>query len=383
MIAKRPGDRVRDAGELLRQIRETRARMTLRGRLIDGVSRLVPAKPIPRPPVWPSGFDALPAGRMVFGTGILFAIVLGLAGLSHRAAPDRTAAAEAVIAAPRSGEILVPTPVEPPEQPAAAIGTAEPPSAVERVLAEAPTDSGLSERTPPDSAPEDDVEKAPAEKIDSPAVPASTRSKDEPVEIATSKGPKQARRQPEPTAESASQPEPDDAAAPVADPPARATDDAKIAGWIQAAERALAANRLTTPADDNAYDRYRRVLDLEPGHATARSGLDRIAERYARLGRSALAADKPSLARLYLRRGIEVRRAHPALRGLRQRLEAADRRMAENRLRVYPPAADEAVTAPVRDSAFDFEKVGDPSRGQQGTGNIIKDFKNAWRTLFD
>ncbi|MDZ7827331.1 MAG: hypothetical protein U5R48_16550 [Gammaproteobacteria bacterium] len=54
----------------------------------------------------------------------------------------------------------------------------------------------------------------------------------------------------------------------------------EIRGLLEEADRALAELRLTTPADDNALDRYLRVLALAPGHPEARAGLDRIVEAY-------------------------------------------------------------------------------------------------------
>ena len=49
---------------------------------------------------------------------------------------------------------------------------------------------------------------------------------------------------------------------------------------LRAAEEAVLANRLTTPIDDNAYDRYRAVLVLDRDNAQAKRGLAFITERY-------------------------------------------------------------------------------------------------------
>ena len=380
MIAKRPVDRVRNAGELVTQIRETRAMMTRRGRLIDAVSHLLPARAITGRLKWPVVVRMTPAGRMVSVGGILLVLALGLGGLSYEAAPDRTMADEAVIVPSESEEGRAPLPTAQPEEPAAALSPQESPPSAGRVSTDAPAGNGMPASTPPDPAGE---RAAPEEATGAAVAFASIPSPNESPEVVAPAASKPAQRPPERPADPVSGSPSDDAVASVADLPAPADQDAKIAGWIQAAGRALAADRLTTPVDDNAYDRYRRVLELEPDHAEARSGLDRIAERYATMGRGALAVNRPSLARLYLQRGTQVRGDHPALRGLREELAQASRRRADHRRQVDPPEVGEVESAPVRGSAFDFENVADPSRGQQGSGNIIKDFKNAWRSIFD
>lgn len=342
MIAKRPADRVSDAAELLQLIRETRARMTRRGRLIDAFSGLLPATTALEHPIWPAAVRMPSAGRIGAVAGILLVMALGLAGLSDKAVPDRTAAAEAVDAAPKAGEGPTPTPAAHAEKSAAANSA-----------------PGLA-------PPAEFVSNSPA---DSDTLMPSS--------------PEPAKPLPAPRAESASQAQLDSAAAPVVDLPAPVPDEARVDGWIQAAEQDLAANRLTTPANDNAYDRYRQVLDLVPDHARARAGLNQIAERYAAMGQRALAANKTALARVYLRRGIAVRGDNPALLRLRDELEADERRLAHVRPPADPPDAADAAPLSGPDTAFDFEDVGARSRGQQGSGNMIEDFKHVWRSMFD
>ncbi len=45
-------------------------------------------------------------------------------------------------------------------------------------------------------------------------------------------------------------------------------------------DASLRLDRLTTPKEDNAYDRYMAVLALRPNHAQAQAGLDRVRTRY-------------------------------------------------------------------------------------------------------
>ena len=63
----------------------------------------------------------------------------------------------------------------------------------------------------------------------------------------------------------------------------------EIAELLRAAEIDLAELRLTRPADNNAFERFNRVLELEPHNPTAREGLILITERYHGLVEEALA----------------------------------------------------------------------------------------------
>ncbi|MEM9303231.1 MAG: SUMF1/EgtB/PvdO family nonheme iron enzyme [Pseudomonadota bacterium] len=61
----------------------------------------------------------------------------------------------------------------------------------------------------------------------------------------------------------------------------------------------LAEDRLTTPADSNALDRYTAVLDLDPENEAAKAGLDAIVDRYFILSRAAFSrGDFPAAVRL-------------------------------------------------------------------------------------
>ncbi len=62
----------------------------------------------------------------------------------------------------------------------------------------------------------------------------------------------------------------------------------EIAELIHAAEIDLAELRLTRPAGNNAFERFQRVLELEPHNPTAREGLIAITERYHGLVEDAL-----------------------------------------------------------------------------------------------
>jgi serine/threonine-protein kinase PpkA len=134
--------------------------------------------------------------------------------------------------------------------------------------------------------------------------------------------------------------------------------------WLQAADQALHEYRLTTPRNDNAYAYYRKVIELDPAHEQARAGITRIAERYAAMARRELNRKNRRLSRLYVRRGIDVQSDHSELLALRAELDESDRARVASR---KPPPQHQ------RD-AWDRRK---------GTGNIIEDFKNVWRSIFN
>ena len=56
-----------------------------------------------------------------------------------------------------------------------------------------------------------------------------------------------------------------------------------VQGLLQGAREDLRANRLTTPEGQNAYDKYRQVLALEPGSRAAAEGIQSILDRYLAL----------------------------------------------------------------------------------------------------
>ena len=66
---------------------------------------------------------------------------------------------------------------------------------------------------------------------------------------------------------------------------------------LNEAQAALAADRLTAPLSDNAFDKFTAVLLLAPGNRTAAAGLDAIQLRYAQLIRSALQGNDLARAR--------------------------------------------------------------------------------------
>jgi hypothetical protein len=76
---------------------------------------------------------------------------------------------------------------------------------------------------------------------------------------------------------------------------------------VHAAEIDLAELRLTRPAGNNAFERFQRVLELEPRNPIAREGLRMISERYHGLAEDALDRGTLDSAQRYLdaARGVD------------------------------------------------------------------------------
>ncbi|UTF61503.1 tetratricopeptide repeat protein [Gilvimarinus sp. DA14] len=80
----------------------------------------------------------------------------------------------------------------------------------------------------------------------------------------------------------------------------------QIAELLYGADRALARDRLLSPAYDNAYDRYSSVLLLDPDNKAATLGLQSIVLRYLDMARSAAQRSRFSEAETYLDRAARV-----------------------------------------------------------------------------
>jgi serine/threonine-protein kinase PpkA len=141
-------------------------------------------------------------------------------------------------------------------------------------------------------------------------------------------------------------------------------DAARIDALMRQADEDLQALRLTRPAGESAHDRYLEVLSLEPGHAGALAGIDSIAVRYAAMAEKASADGNREHASLYLRRGRQVQPNHPALAAAREAIARHE-------------AASVEVAAPPA-----IEEIGETPQGP-GRTNMLEDFQNLWRAIFD
>ena len=99
--------------------------------------------------------------------------------------------------------------------------------------------------------------------------------------------------------------------------------EARIQSLLQRAKDDIDALRLTTPAANNAYDKYQTVLSLDPANTEAQGGIRKVAVRYLQLARDAAREkDWPKLlsfldsARMVDPDNDEITRAEKRLRAL-------------------------------------------------------------------
>jgi serine/threonine-protein kinase len=94
----------------------------------------------------------------------------------------------------------------------------------------------------------------------------------------------------------------------------------RIVGLLKGAEAAVEDDRLTSPAGDNAYEKYRAVLELSPAHAEALEGMRRLADVCVTRARETLGAGDLERAERYLGEAALARPDHPELPALRASL---------------------------------------------------------------
>ena len=112
-------------------------------------------------------------------------------------------------------------------------------------------------------------------------------------------------------------------------------DQARIAGLLEEADKALIEGNLIEPPGDCAYDKYRAILRIDRDNAKAMAGLARIPGRAKELFEQTVKAD-PRKARAHLDAIAQSDPGAAALPALRERLagaylDQADARLAQDR----------------------------------------------------
>lgn len=93
-----------------------------------------------------------------------------------------------------------------------------------------------------------------------------------------------------------------------------------IAKLLRAADDALEEDRLTTPLDDNALDRYRAVLVLDASNVHALNGMKAITQRYLDWARSYLDRDDLTRAGIMLARAKTVDASHAGIKAMSEEI---------------------------------------------------------------
>lgn len=102
-----------------------------------------------------------------------------------------------------------------------------------------------------------------------------------------------------------------------------AKDRVRIVGMLTSAKLALGENHLMSPPGDNAFEKYRAVLALDPANDTARSGLREIASRLVARAEGALDEGDTASAREALRQARQADASFSGIREAEQRLAGA------------------------------------------------------------
>ena len=123
--------------------------------------------------------------------------------------------------------------------------------------------------------------------------------------------------------------------------------ETEVARLLAAAETDLKARRLTSPAGNNAWDRYQRVLEIDPTNPEAINGIGRVIEGYMELFGAALEQEDLDKAAGYRAKIRELHPDSPVLEEGEQRLAAArqvraDRIAQQERQRQAEEAARQA-----------------------------------------
>ncbi|GMQ76951.1 MAG: hypothetical protein BMS9Abin01_2255 [Gammaproteobacteria bacterium] len=117
---------------------------------------------------------------------------------------------------------------------------------------------------------------------------------------------------------------------------------ADVEQMLRAATADLAADRLTTPADNNAFSRFRAVLTLDPANEAALEGLHNILRRYLVLAKAAANDNNFDLAGRYLDKGGAVSPGAESIAAARVALDARKKSYQEEQQRIEAEARQAA-----------------------------------------
>ena len=152
------------------------------------------------------------------------------------------------------------------------------------------------------------------------------------------------------------------------DEPAAIDDQQKIAELLSMAEKDYKELRLTSPKDNNAFDKYLAVLKIDEENEAAKLGIQAIADRYVSLAYRAMDKNALGQAKNYLRKARTIQpdsnKLVAAQQELQERLDAQEKAMATGE------PAD--TTQPEETVAGNADKPGEES--DKGTWDNVKDW---------
>ncbi len=105
----------------------------------------------------------------------------------------------------------------------------------------------------------------------------------------------------------------------------------QVAELLRQADKQLAAQQLTEPAGNNAWESYRQVLELAPGNGQAEAGLAGMAEHYGQLARQRREAGELAASLAAVETGLQIRPQDKTLLALQEEVQAAQAEVEQQR----------------------------------------------------
>ena len=105
--------------------------------------------------------------------------------------------------------------------------------------------------------------------------------------------------------------------------PAEPTKEEKIQKILNQAKEDITALRLTTPADNNAYDKYRKILAMDENNVDALRGIELISDKYTQFVYDNIDSHNLKQAQYYLTKAEQVSPTAPKVLVARKALETA------------------------------------------------------------
>jgi len=106
----------------------------------------------------------------------------------------------------------------------------------------------------------------------------------------------------------------------------------QIADLLARAEKDIASLRLTSPADNNALDKYRQVLSLVPDNKVAKRGILEIVDRYILLAKQAAESGAYDMALSRVKLAEDITPGAENIRFVREEIEMAKKKAEEQKL---------------------------------------------------